>query len=122
MTDMRLSTGPQTWDATQAAVNDAKRAHDKAVGAAISTATLRLGRIIKATWDAVLTWRRNEKAMNELSQCSDWMLADIGIRREQIRDAVHHGAERHQVPVGNPVKPVTLHSQPDNDQAGRKVA
>ncbi len=112
MTDTRISSEPTAWNAT--------KAQDDA--SAKTTPILRLGRTIKGVWNTVLTWRRNGKAMNELSQCSDWMLADIGIRREQIHQVVHGIGAQHQVPVGNPVKPAIFSGQPGNDQAGRKVA
>ena len=85
-------------------------------------ATQSLSRFIKAALGKVLTWQRNEKAMHELAQCSDWMLADIGIRREQIRDVVHGGPPRYQIPIRYPVKPAMPYVQPDNDRAARKVA
>lgn len=127
MTDIKIPDHPAAWDDNQSVIDNAKHVQGEAIGLALGNAMLWLGRSFKAASHAVQTWRRNQKAMSELAQCSDWMLADIGIRRDEIRQTVRSGVERTEVVAANPAKPAVFSAQASNDtatthQAARKVA
>ncbi len=113
-----MSTESSVLRSTDSIVADAKAAQGRAVGDSI----LRLGHSINGIMVAFQTWRRNRKAMQELAKCSDWMLADIGIRRDQIRRAVTEGKELHEVFAGNPVVRAAQPTEANDDLAARKIA
>jgi len=41
--------------------------------------------VLSSVWEAIANWRRRERAYNELMALDDHALADIGIRRSEIR-------------------------------------
>jgi uncharacterized protein YjiS (DUF1127 family) len=41
--------------------------------------------LLNSAWEAIANWRRRERAYSELMALDDHSLADIGIRRSEIR-------------------------------------
>jgi uncharacterized protein YjiS (DUF1127 family) len=59
---------------------------------------------IISLWQAIADWRRRERAYAELMALDDHSLADIGIRRSQIR-AVCEGSYRPDQPAADTPSP-----------------
>ena len=118
MTHLKSPNQPRAWHQDRPGIVDAKHVPGVAIGDAGSW----LGRSLRTAVQTLRTWRRNRKAMNELAQCSDWMLADIGIRRDEIRDTLRRDAERSPVVAANPARPAVFDPHPSNDRVARKVA
>ncbi len=118
MTDMKNSNRPIAADRNQTGIVDTRPVQ----GAALGRALLKPGRTLRAAMQAFRAWRRNRIAINELAQCSDWMLADIGIRRDEIRATLRRDAEQPGIVASNPIGPAIFPPRPGNDRVARKVA
>lgn len=60
--------------------------------------------VLGLAWEAIADWRRRERAYAELMALDDHALADIGIRRSEIRAICEgsHAAARLEAPVPFP--------------------
>ena len=112
MTHSKIDAARADWQRSQDAIITAKQLQAEAIADALAKVIRGIGALV----ERASAWQRRRRAYAELSDCNDRVLADIGLRRDQIREAVSGRLGRFEVTAANPDTYYTAPAVAGNEQ------